>query len=477
MSHEQQVSLHIQPNVGQFDDSIEEEGVGTPGWCDFIATDNGVSFIGNVDRSNTTAVEQTPTGKVGVAGSFAVAKLPAQKNSSFQNNTTRIAGLVTDWRQRPQTRPNDSFLFSATTESGNVRLSSTTSRPYTAIEHSNVELQYFATKLTRHGDKNPVPTVSQPNYLLTGYSPVQQQRRRHIDDSSLDSTTSNSGNTPGANPRFLPWPSRMLQQQQQQQKGEQDTTTVDTKSNTDGSCCRIIQSVQRQRSKPVGTMIVTNTTTNCRPMTTGASNNNTIPPKSALHCIYGQPPRHKVVSSTEHFFTWNDQGPSHLLKWSAAFVCPLTGEVFLAAPLSTYGDYNRDGSVQIRGSCSELWWFPKKNLAEHGAAARAYDCLVYRDAVRTASTTQTVKRITGASIFVPVSPNEYIKMGVQLPYDLDQARFDLPPPCESNVIAIPNRIRQKIQQLQTQISYNNNYLMTIPIPSIASTDAYHEGSR
>jgi hypothetical protein len=93
-------------------------------------------------------------------------------------------------------------------------------------------------------------------------------------------------------------------------------------------------------------------------------------PKNALHALYSQPPRRKILDKVD-FIAWNDGGPPHKLRFTAVFVCPLTGEVF---PSGRYGDPQYytvapDGVV----------WYTKKTLAEHGAAARAWDCWAWRD--------------------------------------------------------------------------------------------------
>lgn len=55
-------------------------------------------------------------------------------------------------------------------------------------------------------------------------------------------------------------------------------------------------------------------------------------------------------------------------RFSAIFVCPISCEVFLAG---RYGSsYEENGSII---------WYSKKSLAEHAAAARAYDCFILRE--------------------------------------------------------------------------------------------------
>lgn len=56
------------------------------------------------------------------------------------------------------------------------------------------------------------------------------------------------------------------------------------------------------------------------------------------------------------------------LRFTAIFLCPITNEAFLAGK---YGD------TYEQHSC--LVWYKRKTLAEHAAAARAYDCFMLRE--------------------------------------------------------------------------------------------------
>jgi len=92
-------------------------------------------------------------------------------------------------------------------------------------------------------------------------------------------------------------------------------------------------------------------------------------PKSALHGLYAAAPRRRPLSATD-FCTWNNRAPPHLMYWTSCFVCPLTGEIFLTQPYHA----KSDDYVTANGLC----WYKRKANAEHGAAATAYDCCVYR---------------------------------------------------------------------------------------------------
>jgi hypothetical protein len=140
-------------------------------------------------------------------------------------------------------------------------------------------------------------------------------------------------------------------------------------------------------------------------------------PKSELHRLYGKPPRRKVITS-EYFHTWPDDQPSHVRKWTALFVCPITAELFFA------GRYAPECSTTDRS----LVWFAKKATAEHAAAARAFDCFQYRN------------RIT------PTDPvvEERAPIGLETPYF--QPILELPPD-----LGIPSDVRQKIMVQQEEI--------------------------
>jgi hypothetical protein len=86
-------------------------------------------------------------------------------------------------------------------------------------------------------------------------------------------------------------------------------------------------------------------------------------PKSALLTYLAQQHR-----SAPLFFTWNDRGPPHLLQW--------TSVVFVEAHAYASG---RFGTTKCSVDDNTVVWYSKKSLAEHGASARAFDCLLYQD--------------------------------------------------------------------------------------------------
>lgn len=93
-------------------------------------------------------------------------------------------------------------------------------------------------------------------------------------------------------------------------------------------------------------------------------------PKEVLYQWYGKKPR-KIQIKAGQYMTWNN-GRLNDQLFSTIFVCPMTQEAFLAGPRSGAGPgttHDKDG----------IYWFPRKIMAEHAAAARALDCFVMRE--------------------------------------------------------------------------------------------------
>ena len=61
-------------------------------------------------------------------------------------------------------------------------------------------------------------------------------------------------------------------------------------------------------------------------------------PKAALNDWYMQKPR-SWQCSNDQYITWNDGGMPHQMKFTCAFVCPLSGEVFLSGEYGTHKQY------------------------------------------------------------------------------------------------------------------------------------------
>lgn len=96
-------------------------------------------------------------------------------------------------------------------------------------------------------------------------------------------------------------------------------------------------------------------------------------PKSALHAEYGKPPRRKNLVQTD-YISWHNSGPPHIRMFTSVFVCPVTRECF---PSGRFENYKIEVDPETG---RDVVWYSKKILAEHAAAARAYDCIVARGA-------------------------------------------------------------------------------------------------
>lgn len=151
-------------------------------------------------------------------------------------------------------------------------------------------------------------------------------------------------------------------------------------------------------------------------------------PKAELHVVYGKPPRRKIMSA-DNYHTWHDSGQAHMLKWTSVFVCPITGELF---PSGKYA-----GSTASVNPPPPCLWFVKKTQAEHGAAARAYDCLAYRDHAKA-----TASASANGLLSVPVL------IGLEEPYLENRAVFTLPE-------GVPPEVRQNILAQQGEIRRAN----------------------
>lgn len=168
-------------------------------------------------------------------------------------------------------------------------------------------------------------------------------------------------------------------------------------------------------------------------------------PKAALHVVYGKAPRRKVVSG-EHFHTFHDSGAAHLLRWTCIFVCPITAELFFAVPYSGCGNLVLSPNTSFNGGNDNnntkdprigKYWFQKKSNAEHGAAACAHDCIVYRDQV--ASLGLGSVRQQQNLEFISTEP----------PYLRNEAIHDIP--STINSILIPTNVLLAIQEQQREI--------------------------
>jgi len=97
-------------------------------------------------------------------------------------------------------------------------------------------------------------------------------------------------------------------------------------------------------------------------------------PKDCLHALFGKPPRNKSTTKAD-YYTWH-RGQDHLRQFTSIFVCPLTGECF---PSGRYGDAKYYTLETDKVTGMSVIWYTRKVLAQHGAAARAFDCFSFRE--------------------------------------------------------------------------------------------------
>jgi len=91
-------------------------------------------------------------------------------------------------------------------------------------------------------------------------------------------------------------------------------------------------------------------------------------PKDVLYKWYGKKPRKTQIKAGQYLI-WDNGRVVNEKLFSAIFVCPLTKEAFLAGPR-----FKTDVPDKVG-----LYWFSRKIMAEHAAAARAGDCLTMRE--------------------------------------------------------------------------------------------------
>jgi hypothetical protein len=91
-----------------------------------------------------------------------------------------------------------------------------------------------------------------------------------------------------------------------------------------------------------------------------------------LHVRYSQ--KHGIQESLKKKqFVWWSEGPDNQLKWSSAFVCPVSGEVFLAGSLRTHSPQ------VVNFGCCPSYYYSDKKMATKAAAGRAEDCFRLRE--------------------------------------------------------------------------------------------------
>jgi hypothetical protein len=153
-----------------------------------------------------------------------------------------------------------------------------------------------------------------------------------------------------------------------------------------------------------------------------------LPPKAALYQLYGKKPR-RIQLQPNDYITWDNGRPTHQQLFTSIFICPTTKEIFFSGPwddhptvattttstnATDYSTFSNNNNTSYNNTTVQqqqqqhrhqyieqngLYWYPRKALAEHAAAARAWDCIQLRDGTipptTTTSTTSTATATLG----------------------------------------------------------------------------------
>jgi len=117
-----------------------------------------------------------------------------------------------------------------------------------------------------------------------------------------------------------------------------------------------------------------------------------MPPKAALYQWYGKKPR-KIQLKAVQYIIWDNGRMTHEQLFTSLFICPTTKEAFLAGPwngttgegatedaaAATTIDGSKNKNSTVLPDKDGLYWYPRKIMAEHAVAARAWDCLLMRE--------------------------------------------------------------------------------------------------
>ncbi|KAL7574521.1 hypothetical protein ACA910_015877 [Epithemia clementina (nom. ined.)] len=99
--------------------------------------------------------------------------------------------------------------------------------------------------------------------------------------------------------------------------------------------------------------------------------------KNELYKWFNQ--EHRLSIGRDTYFTWDNGGECHKKLFSSVFVDPSSGECF---PSGRYGGESDFVLESLDPGLTPTVWYFTKKAAESGAAARAYDCLLYREAIK-----------------------------------------------------------------------------------------------
>lgn len=110
-------------------------------------------------------------------------------------------------------------------------------------------------------------------------------------------------------------------------------------------------------------------------------------PKNVIPQWYAKRYKDIFFKSNDCFFTWNDGGKAHEMYHTSVFKCPVTGELFGSGKFGDnkdlYQERKESGENATDVDCDDekvtIVWHRKKKDSEHAAAARALDCLSFRE--------------------------------------------------------------------------------------------------
>ncbi|KAL7574522.1 hypothetical protein ACA910_015878 [Epithemia clementina (nom. ined.)] len=125
-------------------------------------------------------------------------------------------------------------------------------------------------------------------------------------------------------------------------------------------------------------------------------------PCAALYSWCFQAPR-RVSVGQENYLTWPKIGQGdHNPRFTSLFVHPVSKEAFSSGRFGDPSDYEVEGDIV---------WYTKQKMARHGAAARAYDCLTFREARRTGITYARIgdDEPTAEPVPLPAGMPDYIR--------------------------------------------------------------------
>jgi hypothetical protein len=175
--------------------------------------------------------------------------------------------------------------------------------------------------------------------------------------------------------------------------GAPKETTQDVSSTTNNGFNATPPPPSASLRKSANDALAATNTSNPNPLEGKKSDKNvpdSVAPKAALYTYFGKKPRKIQLNNAKQYITWDNGKPTHEQLFTALFLDPLTNEVFLAGPWQPQGNGNSDAkeTSKLYQEIDGIYWYPRKAMAEHAAAARCRDCLLMRDGLNTPNESQ-----------------------------------------------------------------------------------------